>query len=435
MFTKYVQWRLEHYVKKYFKKYHPVLIVVVGSVGKTTTKNAIAMALSKKYRIQLETGNLNTAISVPLAIMGVKYPPMELVRKVKTWRQVFKAMKERVKSPQGVDVIIQELATDRPGDLAVFKRYLKPDIAVVTAVAPEHMENFIGGLEQVAKEELSVASFSDLTIVNADDIDSRFADFADTNNITNYGINAGEYQLKIIGGNPLAGYDVVFHGPEINDDSATTKLHVMGEHMLRSTCAAVAVGLRLGVPIPELMENLSAIRPVKGRMNPLSGLKGSTLIDDTYNSSPEAAVAALKTLYQIEAPQRIAILGTMNELGNYTSQGHQQVGSNCDPMKLDWVITIGQVAEQWLAPAARQAGCQVKSFPDPISAATFCDKVLRTGGVVLIKGSQNEVFAEEATKRLLSNAFDSDQLVRQDDYWGKRKRAWLNSIDFKVDGE
>ena len=106
MFRKYVQWRLERYIKKYFKKHHPTLIAVVCSVGKTTTKTAIGTVLTGRYRVQLEENNHNTPLSVPLAIMGVKYPPMELVHSISTWRQVFKAMKQRVKAPQGVDVII-----------------------------------------------------------------------------------------------------------------------------------------------------------------------------------------------------------------------------------------------------------------------------------------------------------------------------------------
>ena len=192
MFKKYVQWRLERYVKKYFKKYHPTLIVVVGSVGKTTTKTAIANVLVGHYRVQLEPGNHNSPLSVPLAIMGVKYPPMDMVHSIGTWRQVFKAMKSRIKAPQGVDVIVQELGTDHPGDLAVYEKYLKPDIAVVTAVTPEHMENFPGGLNDVAKEELSITNNANLSVVNYDDVDNSFAQFANTNNMTDYGIGGGE---------------------------------------------------------------------------------------------------------------------------------------------------------------------------------------------------------------------------------------------------
>lgn len=435
MFSKYVQWRLERYIKKYFKKYHPILIAVVGSVGKTTTKMAIGTALASNFRVQLETENHNTPLSVPLAIMGVKYPPYELVHSVKTWRQVFKAMRQRINAPQGVDVIIQELGTDHPGDLAVFKKYLRPDIAVVTSVSPEHMENFPGGLADVAKEELSVASFADYTIVNHDDIDSSFAQYADTTNLTDYGIEGGEYRLEITGGSPLTGYQVNFYTPESGDQvAASTTLHLVGNHMLKAALAAFVVGSRLNVPMTTLMANLSQIVPVSGRMNALAGRNETTLLDDTYNSSPVAAIAALKTLYQIPAPQRIAILGSMNELGAYSAEAHQQVGQFCDPMMLDWVLTIGDQANQYLAPAAEKRGCQVRAFADPVSAGTFASQMLKKGAVVLIKGSQNNVFAEEATKILLDNSEDRDKLVRQDDYWMNKKVDWFAKVHHQTDG-
>lgn len=428
MFSKYVQRRLERYVKKYFKKHKPTLIAVVGSVGKTTTKMAIGTVLSDRYRIQLEPENHNTPLSVPLAIMGVKYPPMELIRKVSTWRRVFKAMKQRVKAPQGVDVIIQELGTDKPGDIEAFRRYLKPDIAVVTAVSPEHMENFPGGLAEVAKEELSIAAWSDLTIVNHDDVDGSFAEYADTVNLTDYGIEGGEYRIEVAGGSPVEGYQVNFYAPELNGQIVSTTLHLVGSHTLKAACAAFAVGIKLGMPASEIMDKLSQIRPVEGRMNILRGRKGSTIIDDTYNSSPVAAIAALQTLYQVEAPQRIAILGTMNELGSYSSAAHQQVGQYCDPMMLDWVLTIGEQANLYLAPAAKKAGCQTRTFNDPVAAGTFASQVLKDGAAILVKGSQNKVFAEEATKVLLHDVNDKEQLVRQSDYWIQVKQNWYSEL-------
>ena len=427
MFSKYVQWRLERYVKKYFKKHHPTLIAVVGSVGKTTTKTAIGTVLSGQFRIQLEPENHNSPLSVPLAIMGVKYPPLELVHSVGTWRKVFKAMKQRVKARQGVDVIIQELGTDHPGDLATYQKYLKPDITVVTSVSPEHMENFPGGLAEVAKEELSIAAYSGLTIVNHDDVDGSFAQYANTSNLTDYGIDGGEYRIEVTGGSPLQGYQVNLYAPGLHQPVSTT-LHLLGNHMLKAACAAFTVGMRLGMAPSAIANQLAQITPVPGRMNPLPGRKGSVLIDDTYNSSPVAAIAALQTLYQIEAPQRIAILGTMNELGNYSAAAHQQVGQYCDPMLLDWVITIGDMAGQNLAPMARKMGCQVRSFNDPLSAGTFAGQVLKEGAAVLIKGSQNKVFAEEATKVLLRDTNDKDKLVRQDDYWLKRKQDWYAEL-------
>lgn len=426
MFKKYVQRRLERYVKKYFKRHHPTLIAVVGSVGKTSTKTAIATALSSKYRIQMEPSNHNSPLSVPLAIMGVKYPPEELVHDMGTWFKVFKAMKQRIKAPQGVDIIIQELATDKPGDLAVFARYLRPDITVVTAITPEHMVNFPGGLGEVAREELSLGAFSKALVYGSDDIDEEFLTLAGNNNITSYGIDTGNYRLQINGGSPLAGYMATL--TPLRGQPLNVKLNVVGNQSLKTIVAAYAVAHGLGVSDKELAQTLPLISPVNGRMNPLEGRNKSIIIDDSYNSSPAAAIAALKTLYQIESPCRIAVLGSMNELGKFSVMGHSRVGEYCDPTLLDWVITIGEEANNILAGVAKKRGCQVRSFKNPLEAGAFINHLLIPGAVVLVKGSQNGVFTEEIVRVLLAHGEDRAKLVRQTPYWKDVKQTWMLSL-------
>ena len=428
MFKKYVQWRLEKYVKKYFKKRNPKLIVIVGAVGKTTTKNAIATVLSTKFRIQAEKGNFNTEMSVPLGILGVQYPPSELVHSIKVWHQVFKAMRKRIRDPQGVDIIIQELGTDAPGQISAFGRYLNPDMAVVTAIAPEHMEFFPNGLDDVAKEELSVAAYSNLTVINADDVNDKYAGYDDTNNITTYGLFAGEYRFETTDGTPLDGYTGQFISPD-QPNGITINAHLVGDHNLKAIAAAGLIAKNLGMSDSEIASGLEMIRPTNGRMNILRGVRGSTLIDDTYNSSPNAAIEALRTLYLIESEQRIAILGSMNELGKFSADIHRQVGEMCDPTMLAWVITIGADAAQYLAPAARERGNQVMSFDNPISAGAFANKVLDDDGIVLAKGSQNGVYAEEALKILLADPTEAELLVRQSDEWMTKKNAWIASLE------
>lgn len=434
MFKKHVQKKLEKLVVKYFKKHNPKLIVVVGSVGKTTTKNAIATVLSTKFRVQAERNNLNSEVSVPLAIMGIEFPPENLLRSPRVWLRIFRAMRKRIRAQQGVDVIIQELATDAPGQIPHYGSYLRPDMAIVTSVAPEHMENFPGGLDEVAREELSVASYSNLTIVNSDDIDMKFAPYVETKNITNYGLASGEYRFEIIGGAPLDGYNVKFFAPEFVKidipEGIDATIHLVGEHNVKAAVAAGLVAAKLGMNTEEIAAGLSQIRPVIGRMNILNGLRGSTIIDDTYNSSPDSAIAALQTLYQIIAEQRIAILGSMNEMGNLSAEAHRQVGEACDPNFLEWVITIGEDAARYLAPAARAKGNNVQSFPDPLSAGAFANKVLKSGGVVLAKGSQNGVFAEEAIKILLAHTDDQWKLVRQSGDWLDKKSQLFQSNNF-----
>lgn len=424
MFRNFIQKRLESAVRKYFKKKDVKLVVVTGSVGKTSTKMAIATVLGEKYAVRVHDGNHNTHMSAPLAMLGIEYP--DNVHSISSWIAVWRAIAIRMREKDDVQVVIQELGTDQPGDIAHFGKYLRPDIAVVTAVSPEHME-FFKTIDAVAQEELSVAAFTGLTVVNRDDIDQDFAKYAQTSQIDTYGLGSGaEYQIILEPSNPLDGRIGQLVATEWGKVPVT--LQVIGDQGVKAATAAACVGAKLGLTSQQVAVGLSKIRPVKGRMNILRGLEDSTLIDDTYNSSPLAVQAALATLYAIEAPQRIAILGSMNELGDTSAQAHEQAGLLCDPAKLDWVITIGSEAEKYLAPAAAQKGCQVKSFSSPYEAGGFAHSVLKPGAIVLAKGSQNGVFAEEALKVLLHATEEESSLVRQSDFWLGRKREQF-SVD------
>lgn len=418
MFRKFIQKRLERLTKQYFKKKDVKLVVVTGSVGKTSTKMAIATVLSEKYAVRVHEGNHNTHMSAPLAMLGIEYP--ENIRSISAWIAVWRAARMRIRQQDDAEVVIQELGTDAPGDIAQFGRYLKPDIAVVTAVSPEHME-FFKTIEAVAQEELAVAAFSQLTIVNRDDVSQEYAEYAQTHTIDTYGLEEGaEYRIILEPSSPLDGRIGKLVSPDRGD--LPVNLQTIGNQGTKSATAAAVVAMKLGLTDQEIAIGLSKIQSVKGRMNVLRGLDGSTLIDDTYNASPLAVKAALDTLYAIDAPQRIAILGSMNELGSASAQAHEQVGKLCDANKLDWVVTIGSESEKYLAPAAAASGCQVKSFASPYQAGGFVHSVLKHGAVIVAKGSQNGVFAEEALKVLLHTTEEEESLVRQSDAWLRIKR-------------
>jgi len=419
MFKKFIQKRLEKLVKKYLKKEGLTLVVVTGSVGKTSTKMAIATVLGERYSVRVHEGNHNTHLSAPLAIMGIEYP--DNIRSVSAWIAVWRAAWIRMRQKDDVQVIVQELGTDQPGDIKQFGTYLKPQIAVVTAISPEHME-FFKTIDAVAQEELSVAAFAGRTIVNRDDVAEEYAKYATTQTIDTYGLSEGsEYRIVLEPSSPLDGRIGKLYAPEW--DGLPVNLQVVGDQGVKSAAAAAVVGAKLGLTSQQVAVGLSKIRPVKGRMNVLRGLEESVIIDDTYNASPLAVKAALQTLYNIETPQRIAILGSMNELGDTSAQAHEQAGNECDPAKLDWVITIGEQAGKYLAPMASAKGCQVRSFNNPYEAGGFAHSVLKPRAVVLAKGSQNGVFAEEAVKILLHATEEETALVRQSDYWLNVKKA------------
>ena len=424
MFKMIIQSQLERYVRKFFRKHPDVkLIVVAGSVGKTSTKRAIATLLSQRYRVALHEGNHNTHMSAPLAILGIEYP--ENVKSIGAWISVFRAAKERIKMPSGTDVIVQELGADHPGDIARFAKYLHPYIGVVTAVTPEHME-FFKDIDAVAQEELTAANMSELAIINRDDIDGKYAEFLTNANIDTYGTTGvAEYRFETQNFTPEKGHEGQVITPEYDPFPASVK--VIGEHSLRPVMAAVAVAVKMGVTAAEISQGLKLIRPVPGRMNMLRGQKKSIILDDTYNSSPVAASAALQMLYSMPSVQRIAVLGDMNELGTSSQEEHEKLGQMCDPSLLAWVVTIGEQSEKYLGPAARARGCQVRSFKNAIDAGTFVHSVLEEGAVVLAKGSQGGIYAEEAVK-IICNMEDSNQLVRQSPEWLKTKSDFFARV-------
>jgi UDP-N-acetylmuramoyl-tripeptide--D-alanyl-D-alanine ligase len=369
----------------------------------------------------MHEGNHNTEFAAPLAILGIAYPSN--VRSITSWLGVFRAARKRIKQPADVDVIIQELGTDHPGDIAAFGKYLVPDIALVTAVTPEHME-FFGSIEAVAQEELSVSNYARSVLINRDDVEGRFADFESNPNFATYGTTgAAEYRFEQQDNTPQDGYIGSIITPENEAFPATIK--VVGEHSLRPIMGAVAAGIKLGLTPADIVAGIALVRPIPGRMNMLRGMNGTVIIDDTYNSSPAAVSAALQTLYSYsDASQRIAILGDMRELGDSSKFEHEKLGMLCDPGLLEWVVFVGPDCETYAAPAARARGCQVHIARNALEAGEFVRSVTREGAIILAKGSQNTIFLEEAVK-ILCDLSEHNQLVRQSPTWLKTKENYF----------
>ena len=398
---------LEMQVRQLRKRHHFKVVAVVGSVGKTSTKLAIADMLGRSLRVRHQTGNYNDRVTVPLVFFGATEPSLF---NVFAWFKVLGITQSEIALPYPYDVVVVELGTDGPGQLSDFA-YLKPDITVVTAVSPEHMELF-GDLDHVAAEELSVFDYSKRVLVNGDDIAGEYLAGREFTEYSLVSPEAAYYaQAKSKG---LKGQSLDIRLPK---GSVKAEVRFVGKQGAKFALAAAGVADMFGVKQKEIAAGLPDLQPFAGRMQTLPGVKDSTLIDDTYNASPLAVKAALDVLYAEKTPQRVAILGSMNELGAYSREAHEEVGAYCDAGKLDVVVTIGREAKQWLAPAAREAGCTVHSFLSPYEAGAYVNGKLKKGAVVLAKGSQNGVFAEEALKLLLANPADDDKLVRQSPAW------------------
>lgn len=426
MFKSYIQSKLERAVKKYFKKHPEVkLVAITGSVGKTSTKIAIGTVLAQKLRVRLHEGNHNSELSAPLAILGVEFP--DNIRSLWQWHTVFKAVRARIKQPTDVDVIVQELGTDGIGQIPHFGTYLNPDIAVVTAVAPEHME-FFKNLDLVAAEELSVVNYSKSALINRDDIPGKYAMDITNPNINTYGTtDTAEYRFTTDDYTFEDGFEGEFFASGFANSSSTV-LKVVGEHSIRAVIAAGAVATKLGFSPADAAKAMEHVRPVKGRMNILRGVNGAVIIDDSYNSSPLAAASALRALYQMSVPQKIVVIGSMNELGDTSAEEHEALGRLCDPMQLSHVITVGEDAAKYFAPAAQASGCHTVSFKSALDAGAYVHKLMEKDAAVLFKGSQGGIYLEEAIKIVLHSTDDEEQLVRQSPAWLQKKRDYFSSI-------
>jgi len=402
------------------RKHDFLVIGMVGGAGKTSTKLAIAQTLSGSLRVRYENpragyreSNYNEIASVPQVFFGHGMPSLFSPL---AWLRLFIDNAQQIRGDYPFDVVVVELGTNRPGQIAAFQKYLRLDYAVITAIVPEHMEYF-SDMQAVADEEFSVAKYSDKLVYSADFVAPEYRQ--PLQGAISYAIKEpADYRLTNVV-HSAAGYecDARHNGRAL--------LHfnheAMSETQLYSVLAAVAMGNELGLTPAQISDGIATITPVSGRLRRLNGINNSLIIDDTYNALPEAVKAGLKVLYRLKAPQKIAILGNMNELGTMSPQAHTEIGELCDPKQLDLVVTIGPDANKYLAPAAAAKGCTVKSFDTPYEAGEYVKSQVKRGAIIYAKGSQNKVFAEEAIKLLLADPADVSKLVRQSELWLGRK--------------
>lgn len=416
----FIVWLLWGQVDRLRAKYNPTVIAVAGSIGKTGTKRAIATVLTEGKKVQWQDGNYNDIVSVPLIFFGQNMPSL---LNPFGWIKVFIGNERQIRGSYPYEVVVLEVGTDYEGNMDLFTPRLKVDYGVLTAIAAEHLVAFTD-MEAVATEELKLVDISETVLVNVEEVDAKYIKRIDA--ALTYGTDAKDCHISAGKLSKDFKRPAVF---TVREPSmrASVKTRMIGQQNLPGMAAAVLLATQLGLSQKQIQNGLEAVQPFPGRMQLLLGKKQSLLIDDTYNASPEAVKAALDTLYEITAPQKIAVLGQMNELGKFSKELHIEVGKYCRAHELDLIVTIGADANSYLAEAAEKAGCKVVRCPSPYHAADIIKPLLAKGTVVLVKGSQNGVFAEETTKELLQRRSDIKRLVRQSDTWLKLKAKQFKS--------
>jgi UDP-N-acetylmuramoyl-tripeptide--D-alanyl-D-alanine ligase len=327
------------------------------------------------------------------------------------------------------EILILEMGIDRQGDMKYLTSIVKVDVAIVTAVSYSHLEYF-GNLQNIKKEKQILIERLDqqgLAILNYDS--EPVKEMADISRakILSYGVkNSANLQAQDINYNFTRGsYELSGIHFKLNDEGSIVPVflkNVMSEPAIYAALAAAAVGLYFKMNLVEIAATLSDFSLPPGRMNLLPGIKHSFLIDDTYNSSPEAAISAVDILSKINidpSAHKYAVLGDMLEIGSYTEEGHQLVGQKVCREKIDFLIAVGERARDFIK-GAKDAGCgdeHLFYFDKAEEAGHFLQNRIKEGDVLLIKGSQG-MRMEKIVKELMAEPEKAAELiVRQGKEW------------------
>ncbi len=424
---KLIQKKLGFFAKRIIKKYKPRVIAVTGSVGKTGTKDAIFEVLAAGYpgRVRKSSENYNNELGVPLTILGVEAPGRSLVNWIKIGLKAWKLILSRKKNYP--EILILEMAADRPGDISYLSKIARPEVAVVTAVGPSHLEFFPS--EEAIRDEkeklVKAVPKKGLIVLNRDD--ERATTMCGQASILKYGIKEDNEEVKA---HQVIASEIKFVSPERGGALAfkasfkgtIVPIHmpgIIGRHQIYAALAAVCAGIYFKVPSSKMKAGLYNFQAPPGRMRLLAGIKYTLIIDDTYNAAPASAIAALNTLAGIaEERRKVAIIGDMLELGPATEEGHREVGRVAAKL-VDLLITVGDRAN-FAADEARKLGLPEENNIEYNYTEEVMDdieNILKPGDIVLVKGSQ-AMRMEKIVKDIMFEPLKAEKLlVRQTPEW------------------
>lgn len=411
---KTVAFLLKLQANRLLRKHKPIVVGITGSVGKTSTKLAVATVLSEKYKVQVHPGNYNSETGVPLALFEMESPGGVTNP---AWLKVLWEMEKKINQPFNYEIVVLEFGATKDGDIEYFK-FTKPDLGIVVAAKPAHLE-FFNDMKTIQNEKFKLAEYSKRALVNAEDdlLMQKFKTLPKGHGET-YGIHQGDYSFEVEKFDVNSGYDGMLN---LKGERIPVHMNLYAPHIAAGAVAGAAAGKIYGLTDNQIKAGVEKTYHYNGRMNRLDGKNGSVLIDDSYNNNPEAAKAALNLLYSLPG-RKIAILGGMNEMGKYEKKYHDEVGSQLG--RLDLLVTVAGKGRLFVK-EAKKAGLsdeQIKSFDSPNEAGEYVAGIVKKDDKILIKGSQGGIFTEEATKKLLANPEDESKLVRQSDFWFGVKR-------------
>ncbi len=365
----------------------PIVVGITGSLGKTTTKEIAAALLSSRYSVHATPGNLNNHWGLPLSLLGLE--------------------------PQH-EVMVAEMAMSRAGEIRALARIAAPEVGVITNVAPAHMEGFddLDGVAAAKGELAAELPASGTLIVNHDD--PRTTTMPETlaphvGRVVRFGRGVG---ADVRAGNLVpsaSGWRLRLHLGETGRD---IELSLPGIGGLSSFLAAAAVAWSMEVAIRDIAAAAPELRPL-GNRGAIRHIDGLTLLDESYNASPVAMQAALETFAGIPADgRRLAVLGDMLEMGDWTERVHREAGRDAAAAGIDVLVAVGRCAGL-IAEGAMAAGMPagaVHEFASAAEAAAWLPGQLAPGDAILVKGSRG-IHLEQVVDAVTASSVASNGVV------------------------
>ena len=327
------------------------VVAVVGSNGKTTTKELLRAALGARLEVHASAANFNNLVGVPLTLLAI---------------------------PDHADIAVVEMGTNQPGEIAALRAAAEPDIVVVTSIGEEHLEG-LGDLAGVMREELSACDGVRLAVVPASQPEVAAAAAGRAGRVLTAGLDAGEFKperwLVEAGGQGV----LWVAGVEVRPPAR-------GAHTLRNAMLALAVADACGVSMDDAARGM-AMAEMPAMRGAVDAVGAALLINDAYNANPESTHAALQLLAQAgEGRQRVAVLGSMLEMGGHSARVHDAVARAALASPVELLVGIGEFAD-----AFGRAGAPVSrviTAPDAASAWSALAPRLEPNAAILLKGSR-----------------------------------------------
>lgn len=379
MFAKILQKYLKFWAQKYLARTKPKIVAITGSVGKTSTKEAIFAVLSEVYGqdVNKSYGNLNSETGVPLAILGFKKSPTKFYQ----WLPIVFVAPFLSLNHRAYKILVLEFAADKPGDIKYLTSIVRPDIAVITAIGPSHLAAF-SEVSKIVEEKISLLwtlNKDGWAVLNVDDENIRKASYGGRWQKITYAIDrpaditASNIATNLQNRKVLTSFNLSGQiKAEINQEN------LGGRAAVFASLAAAAVGKILAISPEKISEGLSKIKNEKHRMQVVAGINGSTIIDDSYNANPLSMRNALAVLKNLKAKRKIAVIGDMREIGKITAQAHTEIGQEAAKIA-DLIIGVGVEARKYNGQ---------KYFKDRNKAIDFLLKEIKSGDMILIKASR-----------------------------------------------